>query len=152
MRLITALVNITAMIADVVEDGDKIKITYTADVNNEGSITRLGFADVIYRRADGVLVHEADVSRYGFNIGTVSLTIKPAPAAPVVAALAKATKPVPTGKATPVATNAPVAALKKPRSRAGTDQAQLSAKQPPSHPNVRTSSMAPFIQRADERP
>ncbi len=64
--------------ASVVETGDEVRLTYVADVESRGETTRLGFADVIYRRADGVVINEAVVTRFGFPIGTVLFELRPA--------------------------------------------------------------------------
>ncbi len=43
--------------ATVTETGTEIRLEYVADVRSRGQVTRLGFADVIYRRAEGVVVN-----------------------------------------------------------------------------------------------
>lgn len=64
--------------ADVVETGDEVRLSYIADVVSRGETTRLGFADVIYRRPDGVVINEAVVTRFGLPVGTVSFELRPA--------------------------------------------------------------------------
>ncbi|MEM6384203.1 MAG: DUF3833 family protein [Pseudomonadota bacterium] len=64
--------------ATVVETGTEIRLDYTADVVSRGETTRLGFSDIIYRRADGVVINEAVVTRFGFPIGTVRFELRPA--------------------------------------------------------------------------
>lgn len=62
--------------AIAIEADGQVRLTYTADFAANGAVTRLGFADVIYRRADGLLVNEAVVTRLGFPIGTVRFEIR----------------------------------------------------------------------------
>lgn len=64
--------------ADIVETENEVRLTYTADVVSRGETTRLGFADVIYRRADGVVINEAVVTRFGLPVGTVTFELRPA--------------------------------------------------------------------------
>jgi hypothetical protein len=66
----------TVGLASVIETGTEIRLEYTADVRSRGSVTRLGFADVIYRRADGVVVNEAVVTRSGLPIGSVLFELR----------------------------------------------------------------------------
>jgi hypothetical protein len=58
------------------EADGQVRLTYTADFAANGSVTRLGFADVIYRRADGLLVNDAVVTRLGIPIGKVRFEIR----------------------------------------------------------------------------
>jgi hypothetical protein len=62
--------------ADVRETATEIRLDYTADARSRGTVTRLGFSDVIYRRADGVIVNEAVVTRFGVPIGSVEFLIR----------------------------------------------------------------------------
>lgn len=62
--------------ATVTENGREIRLEYTADVRSKGEVTRLGFADVIYRRADGVVINEAVVSKAGIPIGSVLFELR----------------------------------------------------------------------------
>jgi hypothetical protein len=62
--------------AAVTEDGREIRLEYLADVRSRGRVTRLGFADVIYRRADGVIVNEAVVTLAGLPVGSVLFEIR----------------------------------------------------------------------------
>lgn len=64
--------------ANVVETSGEVRLTYVADVESRGETTRLGFADVIYRRADGVVINEAVVTRFGLPIGSVLFELRPA--------------------------------------------------------------------------
>ena len=62
--------------ASVVEAGTEVRLAYVADVESRGETTRLGFADVIYRREDGVVVNEAVVTRFGLPVGSVVFTLR----------------------------------------------------------------------------
>jgi hypothetical protein len=62
--------------ATVIETGNEIRLAYLADVRSKGQVTRLGFADVIYRRADGVIINEAVVTRHGLPVGTVLFELR----------------------------------------------------------------------------
>jgi hypothetical protein len=62
--------------ADVREGPTEIRLDYTADARSRGTTTRLGFSDIIYRRADGVVVNEAVVTRFGVPIGSVEFLIR----------------------------------------------------------------------------
>jgi hypothetical protein len=64
--------------ASVVETSGEVRLTYVADVESRGETTRLGFADVIYRRADGVVINEAVVTRFGLPVGSVLFELRPA--------------------------------------------------------------------------
>ena len=62
--------------AVVVEDGRTIRLTYTADFRSLSGVTRLGFADVIYARPDGLIVNDAVVTRLGIPVGRVRFEIR----------------------------------------------------------------------------
>lgn len=62
--------------AKVVEDGRTIRLSYTADIRSPSGVTRLGFEDVIYRRADGLIVNDGIVTRFGIPIGQVRFQIR----------------------------------------------------------------------------
>lgn len=62
--------------AQVIETGSEIRLDYVADVRSRGQVTRLGFSDVIYRRADGVVINEAIVTRFGLPVGTVLFELR----------------------------------------------------------------------------
>jgi len=62
--------------ATVVEENGEVRLTYTADFASPAGVTRLGFADVIYLRSDGVIVNDAIVSRLGIPVGTVRFEIR----------------------------------------------------------------------------
>ena len=66
----------TVGLAQVTEAGNEIRLEYTADVKSRGEVTRLGFSDVIYRRADGVVINEAVVTRSGLSIGSVIFELR----------------------------------------------------------------------------
>jgi hypothetical protein len=65
----------TVGVARVTEDGRVIRLAYVADFRSPGRVTRLGFSDVITRRADGVIVNDAVVRRGGVPVGTVRFEI-----------------------------------------------------------------------------
>jgi hypothetical protein len=62
--------------ATAIETGSEIRLEYVADVRSKGQVTRLGFADVIYRRADGVIINDAVVTRLGVPVGTVRFELR----------------------------------------------------------------------------
>lgn len=62
--------------AQVIEADGEVRLTYTADFRSPSGVTRLGFADVIYLREDGVIVNDAVVTRAGFPIGSVRFEIR----------------------------------------------------------------------------
>jgi hypothetical protein len=62
--------------ATAIEQNGEVRLSYTADFASDTSVTRLGFEDVIYQRADGVIVNDAVVTRFGFPIGTVRFEIR----------------------------------------------------------------------------
>lgn len=66
----------TVGMASVVEAGGEIRLVYTADFASPSGVNRLGFADVIYARADGVIVNDAVVSKAGFPVGTVRFELR----------------------------------------------------------------------------
>ncbi len=60
--------------ADVVQDGNTVKLTYTADLpSKDGSTTRLTFADVIAPIDGRRAVNRATVSRFGIPVASVDL-------------------------------------------------------------------------------
>ena len=61
--------------AEVIETGTEVRLSYTADFESEGEITRLGFEDVIYYGPDGQIINDAVVSRWGLPVGTVRFEI-----------------------------------------------------------------------------
>lgn len=65
----------TVGLAQVVESDGVIRLTYTADFASPSGVTRLGFADIIYRRPDGMVINDAVVSRLGIPVGAVRFEI-----------------------------------------------------------------------------
>jgi hypothetical protein len=61
----------TVGVAQVVESGTDIRLSYTADFVSEGAVTRLGFEDVIYFGPDGRVINDAIVTRWGLPVGRV---------------------------------------------------------------------------------
>ncbi len=57
--------------AEVVESGTEIRLTYTADFASPEGVTRLGFSDVIYFGADGRVINDAIVTRWGLPVASV---------------------------------------------------------------------------------
>lgn len=63
--------------ADVVESEEGVRLTYVADVRSRGEVTRLGFSDIIYRGADGRVINDAVVTKFGLPVGTVRFELQP---------------------------------------------------------------------------
>ncbi|MCE8511579.1 DUF3833 family protein [Ruegeria pomeroyi] len=61
----------TVGVANVVETGNEIRLSYLADFRSEDQVTRLGFEDVIYFDPDGRVINDAIVTRFGIPIGRV---------------------------------------------------------------------------------
>jgi hypothetical protein len=61
----------TVGVAEVVETGTEIRLSYTADFQSEGEVTRLGFEDVIYFGAQGRVINDAVVTRWGLPVARV---------------------------------------------------------------------------------
>lgn len=61
----------TVGIAQVVESGTEIRLSYTADFVSGDATTRLGFEDVIYFAPDGRVINDAIVTRWGLPVGRV---------------------------------------------------------------------------------
>jgi hypothetical protein len=62
----------TVGLAQVVETGSEVRLSYVADFDGgEGTVTRLGFEDVIYRQPDGRIINDAVVTRWGVPVATV---------------------------------------------------------------------------------
>jgi hypothetical protein len=62
--------------ATAIEQNGQVRLIYTADFASNSTVTRLGFKDVIYLRADGVIVNDAIVSRSGIPVGSVRFEIR----------------------------------------------------------------------------
>lgn len=67
----------TVGVAEVVELGDEIRLTYTADFRSTEGVTRLDFADVIYRGEDGRIINDAVVRRWGLPVARVRFEMWP---------------------------------------------------------------------------
>ena len=61
----------TVGLAQVVENGTDIRLSYDADFVSEGAVTRLGFEDVIYFGPDGRVINDAIVTRWGLPVARV---------------------------------------------------------------------------------
>ena len=61
----------TVGVAEVVETGTEIRLSYTADFQSEGEVTRLGFEDVIYFGPEGRVINDAVVTRWGLPVARV---------------------------------------------------------------------------------
>ena len=61
----------TVGMAEVVETGDTIRLSYVADFRSGDEVTRLGFEDVIYFDLDGRVINDAIVTRFGVPVGRV---------------------------------------------------------------------------------
>lgn len=57
--------------AEVIETGTDVRLSYIADFRAEGTVTRLGFEDVIYFGPDGRVINDAIVSRWGLPVARV---------------------------------------------------------------------------------
>tara|TARA_R110002073_G_scaffold39941_2_gene113459 strand:- start:3908 stop:4456 length:549 start_codon:yes stop_codon:yes gene_type:complete len=65
--------------AEVIELGTEIRLTYTADFRSNEGITRLDFADVLYRAPDGGrIINDAVVRRWGLPVARVRFEMTPA--------------------------------------------------------------------------
>ncbi|MCC6007147.1 MAG: DUF3833 family protein [Rhodobacteraceae bacterium] len=60
----------------VEELGDEIRLSYEVDFRSPAGTTRLGFADVIWRRPDGVIINDAIVTRLGIPVGQVRFELR----------------------------------------------------------------------------
>lgn len=66
----------TVGMATAIEENGAVRLSYVADFASTDRVTRLGFQDVIYLRADGVIVNDAVVTRAGIPVGTVRFEIR----------------------------------------------------------------------------
>ncbi|MDZ7905280.1 MAG: DUF3833 family protein [Cypionkella sp.] len=66
----------TVGLAEVVEQGGVIRLTYTADFVSPSGTTRLGFSDVIYDAGAGLIVNDAIVTRWGIPVAKVQFKIQ----------------------------------------------------------------------------
>jgi len=62
--------------ATVIEEGGRIRLTYTADFRSPAGVNRLGFQDILYARPDGTVVNDAVVSRAGVPVASVRFLIR----------------------------------------------------------------------------
>jgi len=67
----------TVGLAEVVETGTEIRLSYTADFVSNGAVTRLGFEDVIYFDDAGRVINDAIVTRFGVPVGRVRFEMQP---------------------------------------------------------------------------
>lgn len=67
----------TVGMAEVIENADGVRLTYVANVRSRGDVTRLGFSDIIYRGADGRVINDAVVTKFGLPIGSVRFELQP---------------------------------------------------------------------------
>ena len=62
-------------VAEVIETGSEVRLTYTADFVSTEGVTRLDFADVMYRAPDGRVINDAIVRRWGLPVARVRFEI-----------------------------------------------------------------------------
>lgn len=67
----------TVGIAEVIETGDEIRLSYKADFQSGDDVTRLGFEDVIYFGPNGDVINDAIVTWLGIPVGRVRFEMKP---------------------------------------------------------------------------
>ena len=67
----------TVGVADVIETGDTIRLSYVADFRSGDDVTRLGFEDVIYFGPEGRVINDAVVTRFGVPVGRVRFEMQP---------------------------------------------------------------------------
>jgi hypothetical protein len=67
----------TVGLAEVVELGDEIRLSYVVDFAANGDVTRLGFEDVIYFDDRGRVINDAVVTRWGIPVGRVRFEMQP---------------------------------------------------------------------------
>ncbi len=67
----------TVGMAEAIETGSEIRLSYLADFRSGDDITRLGFEDVIYFGPEGRLINDAIVTRLGIPIGRVRFEMQP---------------------------------------------------------------------------
>lgn len=61
----------TVGVAEVVETGTEIRLSYLADFDASGEVMRLGFEDVIYFGAESRVINDAVVTRWGLPVARV---------------------------------------------------------------------------------
>lgn len=67
----------TVGIANVVETGQEVRLSYLADFRSGADVARLGFEDVIYYGPDGRVINDAIVTRLGIPVGRVRFEMQP---------------------------------------------------------------------------
>ncbi len=67
----------TVGVAEVIESGNEIRLSYLADFRSGNDVTRLGFEDVIYFGPDGRVINDAIVTRFGVPVGRVRFEMQP---------------------------------------------------------------------------
>lgn len=67
----------TVGIAEVIESGSEIRLSYLADFRSGDDVTRLGFEDVIYFGPDDRVINDAIVTRLGIPVGRVRFEMQP---------------------------------------------------------------------------
>lgn len=59
------------------QDGPALRLDYLVDIPmKNGGARRVGFRDVLFLRADGVVINKAKVGWRGFSVGSVALEIR----------------------------------------------------------------------------
>lgn len=66
----------TVGVAEAIEDGRTVRLTYLADFRAPGGVTRLGFADIIWRPEPGLVVNEGVVTKGSIAVGKVRFEIR----------------------------------------------------------------------------
>jgi hypothetical protein len=65
--------------ADVARDGNAIRLSYDVDLPGGSGPTRVHFEDILARTADGTVVNNAVVSKFGVPVGVVDLRFSRTP-------------------------------------------------------------------------
>ncbi len=63
-------------VAEGISYGNALNWKYSMDLKVENSLWRVKFDDWLFRQVDDVIVNKAKVTRWGFEIGTVTLFFK----------------------------------------------------------------------------
>lgn len=67
----------TVGVAEVIESGTEIRLSYLADFRSGDDVTRLGFEDVIYFGSESRVINDAIVTRFGVPVGRVRFEMQP---------------------------------------------------------------------------
>jgi hypothetical protein len=59
--------------AEIARDGNAIRLSYDVDLPGESGPTRVHFEDILLRTADGKVLNNAVVSKFGVPVGVVDL-------------------------------------------------------------------------------